>query len=244
MKPVVSGGTGSASNPGDGIPLAGKTGTSDNRIHTWMIGFTSKVATATWVGNVVGLTPQGGKSVNGNSVPVIRHVIWKQIMTVVNAKYGGTNWAPADPKFLEAPQVLVPGVSGIDPATAKVQLGNSLLNAQVMPETVQSAYPAGLVAYTKPAAGETAPRGTLVKVYISAGGRTTVPDVRGFTVEQAIVALEAAGFTASLPQPSQNELLNKCDPNITNGKVYGTQPEAGRAVLPASAIIVLPNKCG
>ena len=244
MKPVVSGGTGSASNPGDGIPLAGKTGTSDNRIHTWMIGFTTEVATATWVGNVVGLTPQGGKSINGNAVPVIRHVIWKQIMTEVNAKYGGTNWAPADKKFIEAPQVLVPGVSGIDPATAKIQLGNSLLSAQVIAGTVQSAYPAGMVAYTKPAAGEVAPRGTLVKVYVSAGGRITVPDVKGFTVEQAIAALEAAGFVATLPQPSQTQLLSKCDANVANGNVFGTQPEAGRAVLPASAIIVLPNKCG
>ncbi len=244
MKPVVSGGTGSASNPGDGIPLAGKTGTSDERIHTWMIGFSTEVATATWVGNVVGLIPQGQKSIGGNAVSTIRHVVWKQIMTEVNSKYGGSDWAPVDPKFIEAPQVLVPGVSGIDPATSKIQLGNSLLSAQVMPEAVQSAYPAGVVAYTKPAAGELVPRGTLVKVYISAGGRSTIPDVKGFTVEQAIAALEAAGFVASLPQPSQTQLLNKCDPSVVNGNVFGTQPEAGRAVLPASAIIVLPNKCG
>lgn len=244
MKPVVSGGTGAASNPGDGIPLAGKTGTSDNRIHTWMIGFSTEVATATWVGNVVGLTPQGGKSIGGNAVPTIRHVIWKQIMREVNAKYGGENWAPADPKFINAPAIAVPNVQGIDPETAKVQLGNNLLSGAVVAGTVQSAMPAGMVAYTKPAAGEAAPRGSLVKIYISAGGRVTVPDVRGKTTEQAIATLEAAGFTATLPQPSQTQLLNKCDSTIPNGSVFGTQPEAGKAVLPASAIIVLPNKCG
>jgi membrane peptidoglycan carboxypeptidase len=244
MKPVVSGGTGSASNPGDGIPLAGKTGTSDNRIHTWMIGFSSKVATATWVGNVVGQTPQGSKSINGNAVSTIRHVIWKQIMTEVNAKYGGDNWAPADPKFIEAPSVIVPNVAGSDPETAKVQLGNSLLSGAVVATPVQSALPAGTVAYTKPDASQPVPRGTLVKIYISSGGRTLVPDVKGLTVEQAKAKLEAAGFTVSLPQPSQTQLLNKCDPNVPNGATFGTQPEAGKAVLPASAIIVLPNKCG
>jgi membrane peptidoglycan carboxypeptidase len=244
MKPVVSGGTGAASNPGDGIPLAGKTGTSDNRIHTWMIGFSSKVATATWVGNVTGLTPQGGKSVAGNAVPVIRHLIWKQIMTEVNARYGGENWTPAGPKFINAPGIVVPNVQGSDPETAKVQLGNNLLSGAVITQPVQSALPAGMVAYTKPAAGEVAPRGTLVKIYISAGGRVTVPDVKGFSIEQATSALEAAGFIVSLPQPSQTQLLNKCDPNVPNGAAFGTQPEAGRAVLPASAIIVLPNKCG
>lgn len=52
LKPVITGGTGARANPGGPVPLAGKTGTTDNRIHTWMIGFSSEVATATWVGNV------------------------------------------------------------------------------------------------------------------------------------------------------------------------------------------------
>jgi beta-lactam-binding protein with PASTA domain len=165
-------------------------------------------------------------------------------MREVNAKYGGEDWAPADPKFITAPAITVPSVQGIDPETAKVQLGNNLLSGAVVAGAVQSALPAGMVAYTKPAAGQAVPRGSLVKIYISAGGRVTVPDVKGMSTEQAISALEAAGFTATLPQPSQTQLLNKCDPGVPNGSVFGTQPEAGRAVLPASAIIVLPNKCG
>ena len=50
----VSGGTATASEPGTGVPHIGKTGTTDNAKDTWMIGASTKVATAVWVGNVEG----------------------------------------------------------------------------------------------------------------------------------------------------------------------------------------------
>jgi eukaryotic-like serine/threonine-protein kinase len=117
------------------------------------------------------------------------------------------------------------------------------LSGAVMVEQVASPFPAGTVAYTSPAAGEAVPRGSLVRVYISSGGRLTVPDVRGMTVEQAYAALQQLGLFGTLPQPSQTSLLNKCDPNLPKDSVYSTQPGPGEAVLPASAVIVLPNKC-
>ena len=101
MKGVVSGGTGSAANTNDGTPLAGKTGTTDNRIHTWMAGFSSEVATATWVGNVVGLTPQTGKSVNNRAVSTIRHAIWKEVMLEVNKHYEEVPFPTANPRYVE-----------------------------------------------------------------------------------------------------------------------------------------------
>src|SRR6185437_3729901 len=48
------GGTASSANPGDGIPIFGKTGTTDNSVENWLVTSTSKVAQATWVGNVQG----------------------------------------------------------------------------------------------------------------------------------------------------------------------------------------------
>jgi membrane peptidoglycan carboxypeptidase len=244
LKPVITGGTGAASNPGGPVPLAGKTGTTDNRIHTWMIGFSSEVATATWVGNVSGQVRQGGKRVNGNEVTVIRHVVWKQIMRAVNEKYGGTNWPAPDPKYVSAPAITIPAVSGLEAESAKVQLLSASLSGGVMVEQVASPFPAGTVAYTRPAAGEAVPRGSLVRIYISAGGRLTVPDVRGLTVEQAYAKLQLAGLFGTLPQPSQTSLLNKCDSTLPKDSVFSTQPGPGEAVLPASAVIVIPNKCG
>lgn len=244
LKPVITGGTGARSNPGGPVPLAGKTGTTDNRIHTWMIGFSSEVATATWVGNVSGQVRQGGKRVNGNEVTIIRHEIWRQIMKAVNEKYGGTNWPAPDPKYLSAPSIAIPAVAGLDTETAKVQLMSAGLSGAVMVEQVASPFPAGTVAYTTPAAGQAIPRGSLVKVYVSAGGRLTVPDVRGLTIEQANSMLQQVGLFGTLPQPSQSQFQNKCDPNLPKGSVYSTQPAPGEAVQPASAVIVIPNKCG
>ena len=48
-----SGGTGAASNPDDGTPLIGKTGTHES-FQTWMVESSTKVATAVWVGNSIG----------------------------------------------------------------------------------------------------------------------------------------------------------------------------------------------
>jgi membrane peptidoglycan carboxypeptidase len=244
LKPVVTGGTGARSNPGGPVPLAGKTGTTDNRIHTWMIGFSSEVATATWVGNVSGQVRQGGKRVNGNEVTIIRHEIWRQIMRAVNEKYGGTNWPAPDSKYLSAPSITIPAVAGLDAETAKVQLMSAGLSGGVMVQQVASPFPAGTVAYTKPAAGQAVPRGSLVKVYISSGGQLTVPDVRGLTIEQANAQLQLVGLFGTLPQPSQSQFQNKCDPNLPKDSVYSTQPAPGEAVQPASAVIVIPNKCG
>jgi hypothetical protein len=37
--------------------------------------------------------------------------------------------------------------------------------------------------------------------------------------------------------------LNKCDPLLAEGAVFGTSPEAGAPVANASAVILIPNKC-
>ncbi|MGA1113705.1 MAG: transglycosylase domain-containing protein [Aquiluna sp.] len=243
MKGVVAYGTGAAANPNDGTPLAGKTGTTDQQLHTWMTGFSSEVATATWVGNVVGLTPQRGKSINGRAVSTIRHAVWRQVMTEVNKHYEGQDFAKAEPRYIEPTMVLVPNVQGFDPETAKVQLISSDLNIQIVEEEVPSTMPLGMIAYSEPEFGNSVPRGSLIKVYISGGGQLVVPDVTGFTLEEAFSALEGAGLFPSFPQPSQGFLLDECEPTLENELVHSTIPAAGEAVIEASAVIVLPNRC-
>ena len=243
LRAVMTGGTGTAANPNDGTPLAGKTGTTDNRIHTWMSGYSSKVATSTWVGNVSGLTTQSGKSVDGLAVSSVRHAVWKRIMTVVNGKYQGEPFPAADPKFITATQLVVPNVATFTPESAKTQLIADGFNVQLISNSVASAAPAGTIAYTKPAIGSTATKGSIIKLYVSAGGRVSVPIVKGLSIEEASASLQALGLTFTLPQPSQSNLL-KCDPALPNGVAYGTNPEAGKAVSPSSAIVLIPNTCG
>ena len=244
LKPVMTSGTGVASNPNDGTPLAGKTGTTDNRVHTWMAGFSSEVATATWVGNVVGQTPQTGKSINGRAVSTIRHAIWRELMTEVNKHYEEENWPAALPRYVQASMVTVPNVQGFDPESAKVQLITAGLSVAIVPEEVSSPLPVGSVAYTEAEIGASVPKGSLIQVYISGGGQLVVPNVTGLALEDAFAELQAIGLFPSYPQPSQSWLLNKCDPNLPNGVVHSTEPAASTAVIDASAVIVMPNQCG
>ena len=90
---MLGGGTGNAANPGDGTSLIGKTGTTDQSNHTWMVGASRRVATAVWVGNIEGFYPLRSYSANGIGGSLLRHVIWRQTMQTVDAKYP----APAFP---------------------------------------------------------------------------------------------------------------------------------------------------
>ena len=243
LRAVMTGGTGTAANPNDGTPLAGKTGTTDSRVHTWMAGYSSKVATTTWVGNVTGLTSQSNKSVNGRAVSTIRHAVWRDIMAEVNKKYGGDPFPQADSRFISGTMLTVPDVTNFEPASAKSQLIASGLNISIEGE-VPSAAPAGTVAYTIPAAGDSTVRGSIIKVFISGGGQIVVPDVSGLSLEDAAATLQALGLTVTLPQASQISLLTKCDPNIAAGLSYGTLPAAGESIAPSSALVLIPNSCG
>ncbi len=240
---VMTGGTGSAANPYDGVPVAGKTGTTDDRIHTWMVGYTSKVATATWVGNVQGQVRQGGLSIGGTAVTVIRHAIWKRIMTAINEKYGGEAFASAESRFLDSPGATVPDIIGLDPLLALAQLKIAGLSGRIMLDPVGSAAPIGSVGMTTPMPGESVPRGSLIDIFISGGGVQLIPTVRGMNMVEAQALLESLGFAVSAPQPSQDWLYEECDPSLPEDVAWGTSPGEGEEADSASAIILIPNRC-
>lgn len=239
MQRVISGGTGSASATGDGTPLAGKTGTTDSGVHTWMTGFSTKVATATWVGNVVGTKSLGGLRLNNKAANTVRHDIWRTIMKEVNKNYPGEKFASPPDEMLGPSMAVVPNVNGNAPDAATELVKASDLNAKIIVKPVVSSLPSGSVAYTKPAAGTAVPRGTQVKIYISEGGAEAVPDVSGMTVAQAKSTLLSAGFSAvSEPQASQSQFFIKSS-TIAKGLVVGTDPAAGTSANAASAILLL-----
>ncbi|KQR53397.1 hypothetical protein ASF88_00415 [Leifsonia sp. Leaf336] len=86
---VIQGGTGSASNPHDGIPVFGKTGTTDSEKDTWFVGATTRLATAVWVGNVNGNVSLRRSEVGGIRADNLRHRVWKEYMTSANTKFPG-----------------------------------------------------------------------------------------------------------------------------------------------------------
>ncbi|MEY9852131.1 membrane peptidoglycan carboxypeptidase [Leifsonia sp. EB41] len=83
------GGTGSASNPNDGIPVFGKTGTTDSEKDTWFVGSTTRLTTAVWVGNVTGDVSLRRSKIGGIQADQLRHRVWKQYMTAANAVLPG-----------------------------------------------------------------------------------------------------------------------------------------------------------
>jgi len=97
------GGTAASANPGDGIPIFGKTGTTDNSVENWLVTSTTKVAQATWVGNVEGgvaLRSQVFQGITGGNV---KFAIAKRILTALNATYGGAAFPSPNGKYTNAP---------------------------------------------------------------------------------------------------------------------------------------------
>jgi membrane peptidoglycan carboxypeptidase len=242
MQAVISGGTGGASATGDGTPLAGKTGTTDSGVHTWMTGFSSAVGTAVWVGNVSGNTSLRKITLNNKAGGTVRHEIWRTIMKTANKKYPGKKFDAPPQDMVDATMVQVPIVSGQVPDVAAQNIIAADLNAKIIVNPVGSTQPAGTIAYIKPKAGSVIPRGTMVRIYISKGGQTRMPKVRGMTVAEATSTLNAAGFpTVSVPQPSQTQLFVH-DPEVPEGKVVGTLPAAGKSVPSSNAILLIISK--
>ncbi|MCU1578773.1 MAG: hypothetical protein JWP19_977 [Rhodoglobus sp.] len=97
LQAVVTRGTATGSNPDDGVPLIGKTGTTDDANQTWVITSTTNVATGVWVGNSIGtydLKLYSWNDVQGN---LLRHEIMRNTIAVIDGKYGGGGFPAPDP---------------------------------------------------------------------------------------------------------------------------------------------------
>ena len=242
MQGVINGGTGGASSTPDGTPLAGKTGTTDSGVHTWMTGFSTSVATAVWVGNVSGDTSLRKILLNNKKGSTVRHDIWRTIMISANKSYPGVEFDPPPQEMIDASLIEVPSVTGQTPDTAAQNIQTTGLNVKIVEKLVGSTTPAGTVAYTIPKGLTMVPSGTVVKIYVSKGGFTKVPSVKGKSIAEATKILNDAGFpTVSVPQPSQSQ-LNVHDPDVPAGMVVGTLPAAGKAVDSSSAILLILSK--
>ena len=242
FRAVISSGTATSSNTDDDTPIAGKTGSTDSYVQTWMTGYSTAVATATWVGNVVGKTRVTGTFVNGVNGGSVRHEIWRTIMERANELYPGEDFAGPQSMYLAASEVTMPDVNALPPDVAEQMIRGAGLSFQVSEGTIASGNPAGTVATSVPAAGSTVPRGTLVTISISRGGVVTVPDVSGLTVADAKARLLAAGFPAvSEPQASQSQFFVNSS-TVPAGNVVGTSPPAGSAAELLGAILLVISK--
>ncbi|MFE5410961.1 transglycosylase domain-containing protein [Microbacterium sp. NPDC056569] len=191
LQGVMNGGTGAAGSPRDGVPLIGKTGTHES-IQSWLVTSSTKVATATWAGNVDGGGDIFKTWYNGNKLSDIRYRITRAVQGAANDAYGGDRFAREDAELTKQVLTDLPNVVGksIDEAT------KILTDAGFTVEVggpVDSDQPEGVVAAQNPGPGKVA-GGSTVTISPSNGQGVTVPDVSNRTLEDAKKALRSAGF--------------------------------------------------
>lgn len=245
MAQVMTAGTGSSSNPRDGTPYIGKTGTANKAQNTWMVGSSTRVATAVWVGNIVGEQSLRAISVNGIYGGNLRHRIFKPIATAIDGHYPGTAFPAPDAAMMTGTPVIVPdNLVGGTPEQAKSALETAKLS-YVDGGPIDSDLPAGTVVKTEPGSGASVPKGSPVVVYTSNGQAAAVPDVvsPNQDFDSAKAQLSDAGFkkvdqTCVVADPDD-------DPSSLD-KVVSQNPAAGSVVNKGTKITLGIKKltCG
>ncbi|MGC5171482.1 transglycosylase domain-containing protein [Microbacterium sp. DT81.1] len=214
-----SGGTGAASNPRDGTPLIGKTGTH-NTYQTMMIESSTNATTAVWVGNVKDEATLYKRYYNGVELAQLRHRIAPVIQRAANAVYGGDEFPRPDNNLTRQVLTNLPSTVGmpVDQARATLQEAGFTV---LVGEAVDSGEAEGIIARQDPAGGRIA-GGATVTINPSNGQGISVPDVSGQRPEQALSAIRGAGFGNAAPGTCTE------DANADKaGVVTSTNPAAG-----------------
>ena len=237
LKGVMNGGTGSASNPRDGTSLLGKTGTTDNSLQTWVTTASTRVASAVWVGNIVGEQIISRAEIASGNANSARHRIMKPVQTALDGSplYATTADFPEPPAALiNGSTQAVPNVTGqsVDQARSVIR---SLGLAFADGGTIASELPAGRVASTNPGAGALVSKGTLVRVFTSDGSLSaTMPNVVGNQVKQALKTLNDEGFTSVSVKWTPSVPPDKCE-------VVASDPTGGTPTSKSTAVTLTVN---
>lgn len=170
LQGVIKDGTGTRASLGS-RPAAGKTGTTDDHVESWFVGYTVQRAAAVWVGTPYSQRGMNGISLGGSSYGGvfggdIAAPIWKAL--IQNSSVGLPNRQFDDPssKIINGDRIAVPYVSGMSVAEATARLKEAGFSAQVAGQT-NSGYSRGTVVYTSPSG--TALRGSTIGLYTSSG---------------------------------------------------------------------------
>lgn len=190
------------------VPHLGKTGTTDDVVDNWTVGASTKVATATWVGNAgpwcsnpedpstcSRVTTQGFTGPSGLPLMTADSRIWPATMYVADLKYGGDAFPQPSTSATQVTMDTVPDVKG----KSFEEASNMLAQVGFTPVDggeVDSSVAQGMVANTSPGAGESVPRGSSISIFRSNGEASTIPDgLVGATGNSAKATLSSAGFS-------------------------------------------------
>jgi membrane peptidoglycan carboxypeptidase len=188
LKNVLTSGT--ARNVNGVVPghVAGKTGTTNDSIDTWFVGYTKERTTAVWVGDPNSYKRSNGssarKSLNGRTIggrhyrtvfgATIAAPIWAGIMRTAVQGTDTGDWDDPPSSMLGSggstatPGPEVPDVTGKSIGEAFALIAQAGFTPQVG-ASVDSGVPAGFVASTTPSGGSTASDGDTVTIHPSNG---------------------------------------------------------------------------
>ncbi len=122
----------------------------------------------------------------------------------------------------------IPNVVGLDSTTAAAQLGQEDFQVVTQQEASDS-IAVGKVIRTDPIANTKVARESTVTIYVSTGpAQVNVPDVVGMTKDQAVSALQAAGF--GVVMSSTASVLAKKDTVISQSPTAGSKALKGSNV--------------
>lgn len=238
MRGVITNGTAGKSNPNDGTAYIGKTGTTDNAWHTWMVGSSTSAATAVWVGNISGTQNLRNIKVNGIQAAVLRNqYIFRPIAQAIDKVVPGHAFPPPAASLLNGIPATVPtGLIGGTPAAAQSAIQLAELTYADGGQ-IDSDQPVGTVAKVSPGEGASVTRGTTVTVYTSNGQAVAAPDVVGMSYNAGQSAFQAAGFTDISPGC---QVALPGDSDI--GKIVTQSPSAGAVVGKSTAVTLTVKK--
>jgi membrane peptidoglycan carboxypeptidase len=254
LKTPITGGTATASNPRDGVPIIGKTGSNDNYNQTWIVASTTSVSTAVWVGNTVGFTSLTGRSLSTGAATTARHRIMNPIMATANALFGGAQWASPPANLLGGRNAVIPDVSGLSLEDGVKLLESVDLAVDGSCGTIDGREANGRIESTVPAAGTTLPTGTVVNICLSNGMLVTgPPSVIGQTEAAGQSFLLSKGWKVRItyasaptcpgedagddePAPTPAPTAEPC-PNPNQGKIIRQTPNGGFA-RPGSTVTI------
>jgi membrane peptidoglycan carboxypeptidase len=166
---------GTARSAGVGRPAAGKTGTTNDSVAAWFVGYVPQMSAAVWVGNPkeplknplrnIRINGQYHRQVYGGGLPA---TTWSRTMTAALTGEPVLPLPAPDYSVARGALETVPSLRGEYVGAALTQLRDLGFEGRVAGR-VNSFRAYGTVAYTSPCGGCTAARGTSVQLYLSNG---------------------------------------------------------------------------
>ena len=158
-------------------PDAGKTGTIQNNMAVWFVGYTPNMAAAAMVAgaNYDGTqTSLNGQTIGGTAIAsafgsTTAGPIWGDAMKAIEGMLPDEAFVTPDLSAIEGAPGTVPGVGGMTISQATKTLENAGFSVVVSDEYRDSGYSYGTVAYTSPGSGTLSSSGAIVTIYPSTG---------------------------------------------------------------------------